>query len=89
MSRMLVLMLTVILAFTLNLIACRWGVDVDSTAIMTFAQNHDGTQQVGMFAASYFESNAWASLMLGVLLPMVLLGVGFYAVLRGEPAKME
>lgn len=89
MSRMLVLMLTVILAVTLNLIACRWGVDVDSTAIMTFAQNHDGTQQVGMFAASYFESNAWASLMLGVLLPMVLLGVGFYAVLRGEPAKME
>ena len=88
MNRLFVLLLAVILAIVINLITCRWGTDVNSASIMTFAQDHDGTQQIGMFAAPFLASTPWVALVVGVLLPMVLLGLGFYVALRGEQAKI-
>ena len=88
MNRFFALVLAVILAVALNLVTCRWGTDLDTASIMTFAQNTDGTSPVGMFAAPFLATQPWAALLLGVLVPMTLLGVGFYIALRGPKSKM-
>jgi hypothetical protein len=88
MNRLFALLLAVVLAVGLNLLSCRWGTDLGTTSIMTFAQNTDGTRPVGMFAAPFLATTPWASLLLGVLIPMALLGVGFYIALRGPKSKL-
>lgn len=87
MNRFVILLLTVVLAVVLNLLTCRWGTDVNSTSIMTFTQQADGTQPTGMFAAPFLAEAPWLALLLGILAPMVLLGIGFYVVVRGEQPK--
>ena len=87
MNRFVILLLTVIAAIVLNLLTCRWGTAVNSTSIMTFTQEVNGTNPVGMFTAPFLAGAPWLALLLGILAPMALLGIGFYVVVRGEQPK--
>ena len=55
MNRFVILLLTVIAAIVLNLLTCRWGTAVNSTSIMTFTQEVNGTNPVGMFTAPFLD----------------------------------
>jgi len=91
MARVLFLLLATCMGVVLNLVTCRWGTDVTTAPVMTFSRTEatfssSGSPQFsGLFAAPMLVSVPWLALVLGVLLPLTLLGIGVYVALR-QPA---
>ena len=83
-ARILACLVCTGLAVGINLAAGRWGIDRSETAIMTFDGGLDGS--VGAFAAPWLVGHPLAGTLLGIVLPMALLGLGAYFLVR-EPAS--
>jgi len=83
-ARIVTFLCCVVLAIGVNLATCVWGTDRSETAIMTFDGGLDGS--VGAFAAPWLVGHPLAGTLLGIVLPMALVGLGAYFLVR-EPAS--
>ena len=91
--RLLVLLLCVASAVAINLVACRWGTNCTETTVLSFTTRLDLTgtlgqmNTTGLFAAPWLEGSPLGAVLLGILLPMFLLGLGTYVAVRGPQEK--
>ena len=89
-ARIIAFLLCTILAVGINLMAGSWGSNRSETAIMTFDSGIDGA--TGMFAAPWLVGHPLAATLIGIVLPMFLLGLGAYFLVRAfvnQPAPVE
>ena len=86
-GRVIVFLACIALAIVINLVTCRWGVSVNGTTVLSISsQAGAGGETSGLFAAPWLEGKqAWA-MLLGVLLPMAMLGLGTYFLIRSPKA---
>ena len=90
MGRLGFLLTSIILAVAANLVFCRWGINCSESAVLTMytdtgpRDDGEGIEVAGLFAAPWLEHSPSLALGLGVLLPMVLLGIGTYAAVRRD-----
>ena len=87
-GRVIVFLACIALAIVINLVTCRWGISVNGTTVLSISSraNAGGVDTIGLFAAPWLEGKqAWATL-LGVLLPMAMLGLGTYVLIRSPKA---
>ena len=73
------------MAIGVNLLVCRWGSNRSDTAIMTFESGPDGA--IGAFAAPWLDGRPVAATLLGILLPMFLIGLAAYFLVRKSASK--
>lgn len=84
------LLASIVLAVAANLVFCRWGINCSESAVLTMYSDTgpwndgEGTEVAGLFAAPWLEHSPSLALVLGVLLPMVLIGIGTYAAVRRD-----
>ena len=88
------IVIVLIAAIVLNLVFTQWGTMSPETALLSFRTGWDmgfgfeGADQVGIFTAPSLIETPWLSLALGVILPMLLLGLAMYILVRpGTPGK--
>ena len=86
-SRISAFLLCTGLAVGINLTASRWGTDRSETAIMTFDSTLDGSS--GVFAAPWLVGHPLAAILIGIALPVFLLGTGTYFLVRAFPSQAE
>ena len=93
--RILVLLACIAAAVATNLIACRWGTDCSDTTVLSISSQHNITagsgelEVTGLFAAPWLAGHQLGATFLGVVLPMVLIGVGTYVAIRGTVETPE
>ena len=68
------------LALGINLVSARWGSNRSETAVMTIDSGIDGA--TGMFAAPWLIGHPLAATLVGIVLPMFLVGLGCYFLVR-------
>ena len=79
-ARIIACLFCTAMAVGINLAASSWGTDRSDTAIMTFASGIDGS--TGAFAAPWLVGHPLAATLIGIVLPMLLLGSGAYFLIR-------
>lgn len=93
--RAVLLLALLALACGLNLVLMRWGTDLPETAILTFSSevsmsfNLGEAKGFGLYAAPFLNSTPWVSLAFGFVLPLMILGLMGYILVRPQKASNE
>ena len=93
--RIVLLLALLALACGLNLILMRWGVDLPETPILTFSTDWSLSFDIaedegfGLYAAPFLDSTPWVALAFGLVLPLMLLGLMAYALIRPKKTSSE
>tara|TARA_B100000405_G_C16335603_1_gene282064 strand:+ start:197 stop:490 length:294 start_codon:yes stop_codon:yes gene_type:complete len=82
------LLISLVSAVALNLIFTRWGTMSPDLALLSFRWDWEMTlgisdaDEVGIFTAPFLANLPWVSLLLGLILPLMLLGLAMYILVR-------
>ncbi|MEE2906619.1 MAG: hypothetical protein VX527_02195 [Planctomycetota bacterium] len=93
--RVVLLLALLVLACGLNLVLMRWGTDLPETAILTFTSDSspsfgiEESKGFGLYTTPFLESTPWVSLAFGLVLPLLILGLVAYILIRPHKASNE